>query len=252
MKRLEGKVVVITGSAFGMGKVTAQRMAEEGAKIVVFDYNEAGAQGTAKEIVDAGYEATAFVGDVSKWEDVDAAINLAVEIYGQLDVMINNAGILDDFTPIVDLDNDFWQRIIDINLTGVMYGCKRAIQEFQKQGTGGNIINTASVGGLRGGQAGVAYTASKHGVIGITRTVATEVAKDNIRVNSICPGGIETEMTKDLMNTPEMQAIVQATVPMARFGVGEDVANGMIFLASDESKYITGTELNIDGGLTAK
>ncbi|MGI6453774.1 MAG: SDR family NAD(P)-dependent oxidoreductase [Syntrophomonadaceae bacterium] len=252
MGRLEGKVAVITGAGAGMGQATAFLFAKEGAKVVIVDYNAKTAEDTANRIKSNGGQAVAVIGDVSQWRDVDAAVSKAVETFGRLDIMINNAGVFDEFSSIVTIDDVLWDRIININLKGVLYGCKRAIQEFIKQGGGGVIINTASIAGTGGMAGGVAYTASKHGVIGLSRQVANEVARQNVRVNVICPGAIVTDMTKDMVNDPAINEMIAEKVPMQKWGVGDDIAYGMLYLASDESAYVTGQLLTIDGGWRSK
>lgn len=252
MGRLEGKVAVITGSGAGMGKSTAFLFAKEGARVVVVDYNAKTAEDTVSQIVSAGGQAVAVIGDVSQWSDVDAAVQKAANTFGRLDIMINNAGVFDEFTPVLNIDDALWDRIININLKGVLYGCKRAIQEFIKQGGGGVIINTGSIAGSGGMAGGVAYTASKHGVVGLTRQIANEVAQENIRVNVICPGAIVSDMTKDMVNDPSTKGMIEEKVPMQKWGVGDDIAYGMLYLASEESAYMTGQLLTIDGGWRSK
>lgn len=252
MGRLDGKIAVITGAGAGMGKSTALLFAKEGAKIVVVDYVKKTAEDTAAQINSSGGQAVAVIGDVSQWKDIDTAVVKAVDSFGRLDIIVNNAGVFDNFISALDTDDALWNRIIDINLKGVFYGCKRAIQQFLQQGGGGAIINTASIAGTGGMAGGTAYTASKHGVVGLTRQIANEVSKENIRVNAICPGAIITDMTRNLVADLEATQTIEGNVPLGKWGIGDDIAYGMLYLASDEAGYVTGTTLTIDGGWRAK
>lgn len=180
---------------------------------------------------------------------MDRLVSSAVETFGKLDILCNNAGVFDGFTPALDQDDELWDRVISINLKGVFLCSRRAIPEMLKQGKGA-IVNTASIAGLVAGGGGVAYTASKHGVVGITRALAAEFTPQGIRVNAFCPGGIATGMTKELFQDPATRAWIENT-PMGRVGQPEEMARGALFLASDDSSFSTGSLLLLDGGYTA-
>jgi len=250
--KLYGKVVVITGAGSGMGRAASIIFAQEGAKVVAVDYIGETAEETVRMIKEKGGEAIAVRADVSRWDDVNKAVEAAVEHYGKLDIMVNNAGVFDGFKPCLETDDALWERIININLKGVFYGCKRAIQQFLSQGGGGVIVNTASVAGLGAMAGGTAYTASKHGVVGLTKQIACEYAGQGIRVNAVCPGGIATGMTRDLMSDPQTDELIKQTTPLGRWGEPEEIAEAILFLASDASSYITGEALRVDGGWRAK
>ena len=250
--KLHGKVVVITGAGSGIGRAAALLFAKEGAKVVVVDYVEHAAQETANLVQNASGNAIAVTADVSRWDDVCKAVDTAVQHFGRLDIMVNNAGVFDEFRPCLDTDDGLWDRIININLKGVFYGCKRAIQQFLSQGNGGVIVNTASVAGLGAMAGGTAYTASKHGVVGLTKQIACEYASQGIRVNAVCPGGIVTSMTKDLISDPQTDQLIKQTTPLGRWGDPEEIAEAMLFLASDASSYVTGEAMRVDGGWRAK
>lgn len=235
-----------------MGRAASILFAQEGAKVVAVDYVGETAEETVRMIKEKGGEAIAVRADVSRWDDVNKAVEAAVEHYGKLDIMVNNAGVFDGFKPCLETDEALWERIININLKGVFYGCKRAIQQFLSQGGGGVIVNTASVAGLGAMAGGTAYTASKHGVVGLTKQIACEYAGQGIRVNAVCPGGIATGMTRDLMSDPQTDELIKQTTPLGRWGEPEEIAEAILFLASDASSYITGEALRVDGGWRAK
>jgi len=250
--KLYGKVVVITGAGSGMGRAASIIFAQEGAKVVAVDYVGETAEETVRMVKEKDGEAIAVKADVSHWDDVNKAVEAAVEHYGKLDIMVNNAGVFDGFKPCLETDEALWDRIININLKGVFYGCKRAIQQFLSQGNGGVIVNTASVAGLGAMAGGTAYTASKHGVVGLTKQIACEYASQGIRVNAVCPGGIVTGMTRDLLSDPQTDQLIKQTTPLGRWGEPEEIAEAILFLASDASSYITGEALRVDGGWRAK
>ncbi|MXY22759.1 MAG: glucose 1-dehydrogenase [Dehalococcoidia bacterium] len=248
--RLEGKVALISGGARGQGAVEAKLFASEGASVVIGDILDDLGRQVEAEIAESGGNATYVHVDVtseSQWND---AVNTAVERYGKLDILVNNAGILIR-AGVEDTTGEDWDRIMDINGKGVFLGTKAAIPAMRDAG-GGSIINISSIAGLQGSPASAAYSATKGAVRILTKSTAVQYAKEGIRCNSVHPGLIYTDMTRDTLDTPEGEREWRARVPMGYIGVSEDVAKGVLFLASDESSYMTGSELVIDGGITAQ
>ena len=252
--RLEGKVALITGAGSGIGRATAVRFAGEGASIVASDINEAAAVGTVANIRESGGEATAISGDVVNSADAAAMVRAAVDTYGRLDVLVNSAGVSGRLEGASH--EEVWDRVIDINLKGTYLPSWHAAPEMEKAG-GGSIINLASIMALVGYPVGMGggfnpYNASKGGVLQFTRNLAVDLASKSIRVNCICPGYVETNMTRPLTENPESYALLKARHPMGRLGQPQDIANAALFLASDESAFVTGTPLIVDGGYTAQ
>ncbi|MDI6870405.1 MAG: glucose 1-dehydrogenase [Bacillota bacterium] len=244
--KLEGRVAVITGAGSGMGRGMALLFAQEGAKVVAVDWVGESAEETVRLIeTEAKGEAVAVKADVSSAEDVDRMISTAVERFGGVDILCNNAGIL-DMKPCTEIDDAWWDKVIGVNLKGVFLGCRRAIPEMLKRGKGA-IVNTASIAGLLGGAAGMAYTVSKHGVIGVTRSVAAQYGPQGIRCNAICPGAVETGMTRDMLKDPATLQWLTST-PIRRVGQPADIAQAALYLASDDSSFVTGALLVVDGG----
>ena len=252
MGRLDGKVALITGAASGIGAATAQRFCREGAAVVVADLNDAGARAVVEACVEAGGRATYQRTDVSLEADVAAAIARAVDTYGRLDVVFNNAGLGGALGPIEATAVEDWDRTQAVLLRGVFLGMKHAIPRL-RAGGGGSIISTASVAGVRGGAGPHAYSAAKAAVINLTRSVALEVAKDNIRVNCICPGGIHTPLLGSRFpGGDEMLAQMLTMIqPLPRAGTPDDIAAMALYLASDEARFVTGAAMVVDGGFTA-
>ncbi len=251
MGRLAGKTALITGAASipGLGSATAFRFAEEGARVFLTDINEAGSEEVAATIRSKGGEAHAMRHDVTSTAEWDAVFAEVEKQFGGLDIIVNNAGIavLGPFAEITDAD---WMRQNDTNLHSVFYGTQRAVKLMRKVGNGGSIINISSVVGLIGVPGCAAYAAAKGGVRLFSKTVALECATDKIRVNTVHPGMIMTNIQKVAMQeNPEVYQSLSATIPMGHFGEPEDVANMNLFLASDESRYCTGSEFVVDGGL---
>ena len=254
MARLEGKVALVTGAASvpGLGSATAKRFAEEGAKVWLTDLDEAGAEKVAAEIREAGGQAVALKHDVTSEDDWDRVMARIDEEDGRFDVAVNNAGIA-VLRPIEDLTTDDWMLQNNVNLNSVYFGTKRAVVAMRKYGNGGSIINISSVVGLFGVPACAAYAAAKGGVRIMSKTIAIECAKDKIRCNSVHPGMILTNM-QDVAaedNADNYDATV-AAIPMGYMGDPIDIANMNLFLASDEARYITGTEMVVDGGMAAQ
>lgn len=252
MGRLTGKVAIVTGAASGIGEATARLFAQEGASLVLADWQDARGEQVADAARTTGAEAVFVKTDISKPDDVQAMINTAVQTYGRLDVIFNNAGIEGEMNkPTADCTLDNWNRVIAINLTGVFLGMKYAIPEMLKGG-GGSIINTASVAGLVGFAGIPAYCAAKGGVVQLSRCAAIEYAKQNVRVNVICPGVIATPMVdRAIGGSEEARKAFTAIEPVGRFGTAEEVANVALFLASDESSFCTGAPFIVDGGFVA-
>lgn len=250
MGRLDHKVAIITGAAVGMGKADALLFAKEGAKVVITDIQDEKIQAVAKEITDQGGVAVALTQDVTSEQDWARVTETALTQFGKIDILVNNAGI-SSATPFLETDLELWNKVMNINVTSVFLGQKYVIPHMINGG-GGSIINISSIAGLTGGSGTGPYTASKGAVRLLTKATAVDYAKHNIRANSIHPGYIETPMTKDLMADENMRNWFLSQTPIPRLGQAEDIAKGVLFLASDESSYITGIELPIDGGYSAK
>ncbi len=255
---LEGKVALVTGGASGIGRATALTFAREGAKLIIADMNEDGGQQTVHMITENDGEAIFVQVDVTQTTEVDAMISKAVETYGRLDCAHNNAGISStgvaggQRTLTADYPEERWHQVIAINLTGVWLCMKYEIQQMLQQG-GGAIVNTASVAGLVGlPYTSAAYVASKHGVVGLTKTAALEYAKSGIRVNCVCPGYIETPMTAASMSDPEQLERIIASEPIGRVGTPEEIAEAVVWLCSDASSFVTGHAMAVDGGFVAQ
>jgi NAD(P)-dependent dehydrogenase (short-subunit alcohol dehydrogenase family) len=255
--RVDGKVALVTGGASGIGRATALTFAREGAKLVVADMNEEGGQQTVHMITENGGEATFVQVDVISASAVEALISKTVETYGRLDCAHNNTGISGigiagtHRALTADYPEERWQQVIAINLTSVWLCMKYEILQMLPQG-GGTIVNTASVAGLVGLPGNCAYVASKHGVVGITRTAALEYAKAGIRVNCVCPGYIQTPMTAPGMEDPERMALMLAREPVGRMGNPEEVAEAVVWLCSDAASFVTGHTMTVDGGYVAQ
>jgi NAD(P)-dependent dehydrogenase (short-subunit alcohol dehydrogenase family) len=251
MMRLQNKVALITGGGSGIGKASSLLFAREGAKVVVVDLKKETAQATVDEIRKAGGEAKAFGADVSKGNDAEAMVKFAEESYGKLNVAFNNAGIfLADDDSVTNTSEQVWDTVIDVNLKGVFLGCKYEIPALLRAG-GGSIINTASFVAVVGAAAPqIAYTASKGGVLAMTREIAIEFARKNIRANSLCPGPVETPLLNELLSDPARRNRRLVHIPPGRFARAEEMANAALFLASDESSYVNAATFLVDGGIT--
>jgi len=261
--RLQNKVALITGAGSGIGLESSILFASEGANVLLVDINLLAAEKVAKIIAEKSPNAKVLVtkADVGKEEDVKAAVDLAVETFGRLDVVFNNAGIMHpDDDNALNTEERIWDLTMQINLKGVWWGCKYAILAMRKNPTdeakglhvGGSIINTASFVALLGAATPqLAYTASKGAVLAMTRELAMVHAREGIRLNSLCPGPLKTPLLMDFLNTPEKRDRRMVHLPMGRFGEAVELAKAALFLASDESSYMTGTDFKVDGGLSS-
>ncbi len=252
MGRLDGKVAVITGAGSGMGAVAARLFAEEGAAVVVADAIEAGGQAVAASITEAGGQATFVRVDVSRSDQVAHMIHAAIDRFGGLHVLYNNAGIFPaDDGGTLETPEETWDRVLDVNLKGVWLCCRHGIPAMLASG-GGSIINVASFVALMGAAtAQIAYTASKGGVLSMTREIAVEYARQGIRANALCPGPIETPLLAELLSDPARRARRLVHIPLGRLGQAEELARAALFLASDDSSFMTGASLVVDGGITS-
>lgn len=250
--KLSGKVAIVTGAASGMGKAIAQLFASEGAKVVVSDLNIDNASAVVEEIKTGGGTALAVAANVAKEEDVQNLVNFTVAEYGTLDILINNAGIMDNFVPAGDLTDELWDRVFAVNTTGPMRTIRKSLPIFLEK-EGGVIVNIASAGGLNGSRAGAAYTAAKHAVVGLTKNVGFQYAVKGIRCNAIAPGGVATNIATSI-NAPNEFGMGRAMVGMGinpRTGTPEEIAKVALFLASDDASFVNGTVVTADAGWTA-
>lgn len=248
----EGKVAIVTGAASGIGRATAQAFAKHGASVVVSDVDPDDGEETVRMITDAGGEAAFVRTDVSQWSEVEALISATVDQYGRLDYAFNNAGISGGVgMPTADYSEEMWDRVIDINLKGVWMGMKAEIPHMLQNG--GAIVNCASILGYVGFREAPAYVASKHGVVGLTKTAALEYARQGIRVNAICPGFIHTPMVdRAFEGADDAIRQLEQQVPVGRLGTPDEIAEAVVWLCSDSASYVTGHALLADGGWVAQ
>jgi NAD(P)-dependent dehydrogenase (short-subunit alcohol dehydrogenase family) len=252
MSRLDGKVALITGGGNGMGRAASLLFAREGARVMVADLVEDAARATVHAVRDAGGTAECVVADVSVAADADRMVAETVQAFGGLHVLYNNAGIFPaDDGGVLDTPEPTWDTVMAVNVKGVWLGCKAGIPAMVDSG-GGSIVNVASFVAIVGAAtAQIAYTSSKGGVLAMTREIAVEWARRGIRANALCPGPINTPMLAELMSDPARRARRLVHIPMGRLGEAEELAKAALFLASDESSYMTGASLVVDGGITA-
>ncbi|MGO4268357.1 SDR family oxidoreductase [Paenibacillus sp. TAF58] len=251
--KLTNKVAIVTGAASGVGKAIAELYAQEGAKVVVADLNEAAIATVVEGIKQAGGTAIGVLANVMNEFEIQAMVEKAVNEFGSIDILVNNAGIMDGFRLIETIEDDLWERVLSINLTGPMRAIRKALPFMLKQG-GGVIVNIASAAGITGGKGGVAYTSAKHGIVGLTKNVGYTYAKSGIRCNAIAPGGVRTNIGSSMGN------IDMAGMQTFREGAGTqrceavdpiEIATVALFLASDDSRFVNGTVIAADGGWTA-
>ena len=247
----DGKVALVTGAGGGIGRATAHAFAREGARVVVSDIAGAGGEETARLVADAGGESLHVACDVTRPVEVEALVAAAVDAFGRLDCAHNNAGVEGAYGRTADCDEENFDRTCAVNLKGVYLCLKAEIAHMLGAGDGA-IVNTASVAGVEGAKNLPAYVASKHGVMGLTRTAALEYATRGIRVNAVCPGPIRTRMLESIMEeNPRMEPAMIAAVPMRRLGAPEEIAEAVVWLCSSRASYVTGQGLVVDGGFTA-
>jgi NAD(P)-dependent dehydrogenase (short-subunit alcohol dehydrogenase family) len=248
---LEGKVGIVTGGTSGIGRETAVLFAKAGAKVVVAGRREPEGEETVELVRAAGGDGLFVKADVSKASEVESLIQKAVEKFGRLDIAFNNAGIEGVWVPIVTQSEADWDQTIAINLKGVWLCLKYEIRQMLKQGGGGAIVNMSSIAGLVGSAGAAAYSASKHGVMGLTKTAALENARRGIRINSVCPAAIETPMADRVFGAPEVHKYVLGCHPIGRFGRPTEVAEAVVWMCSDRASFMTGQSLVLDGGFLA-
>jgi NAD(P)-dependent dehydrogenase (short-subunit alcohol dehydrogenase family) len=250
---LDGKVAIITGAGSGIGRATALVFAREGARVVLADVSgEAGAQ-TVQQVRRVNGDARFVACDVARADDVDALVKQAVSTYGRLDCAFNNAGIAGALAKTGDYDESEWDRVIAVNLKGVWLCMRAEIRQFTKQGTGGAIVNTASAAGLVGSHSMPAYTAAKHGVVGITKVAALEYARAGIRVNDVCPGVVDTPLVHGMTaGRPRLEQALAEAEPVGRRARPEEIGEAVAWLCSDRASFVTGCSMTVDGALTAR
>lgn len=247
----EGKVALVTGGTAGIGRETALLFARSGAKVVVAGRNESGGNETTDLIRSIGGEALYVQADVTKSADVEALVQKTADRFGRLDAAFNNAGVEGVWTPITRQTEEDWDRTITTNLKGTFLCLKYEIKQMMKQGGQGAIVNMGSIMGLVGSANAAAYSASKHGIIGLTKSAALEVARSRIRVNAVCPGAVETAMSDRLFGAPNVHKYVLSCHPVGRFAKPSEVAEAVLWMCSDQSSFMTGQSLVLDGGFLA-
>lgn len=252
MSKLQNKVAIITGSGSGIGRQIALTYAKEGASIVVADFNEEGMQQTVTAINEAGGKAAGVKVDVTNEADITRMVETAVNNFGTVDILVNNAGISDNMQAAANVQDDTWERVMNINVTAVMRASRKVLPIFQAKGEG-NIVNISSLSGLVGGRGGLAYTASKHAVVGMTKNIASQYGPQNIRCNGIGPAHVPTPLTSNMANVDKfgMEIAMRGANMLTKAGSTDDVANIALFLASNDSAMINGVTIAADFGWSA-
>ena len=250
--RVENKIALVTGGGSGLGRATVQALAREGAKVLVADLNLESAHETVTMVAETGGEASAFAMDVTVATQVEAMVQMTVERYGRLDCAFNNAGIPGKVgTSVIDYEEEDWDRVIAVDLKGVWLGMKYELKQMLKQGRG-VVVNTASIAGLVGLVGSSPYVASKHGVVGLSKTAALEFAQHNIRVNAVCPGVFRTPLVEKIIaELPEREELYLSAQPIGRMGRPEELAEAVVWLCSDAASFVTGHAFPVDGGYVA-
>ncbi len=249
--RFAGRGILVTGGGSGIGRAAALLFAQEGGRLVVVDQDEREALATAKSIREAGGEALAIGADVSREADCRGMVERAISAYGRLHVAFNNAGVGASGFAVADEEEVTWSRLIDVNLKGIFLAMKHEIPAMVGAG-GGAIVNTASVAGLVGERGIGAYAASKHGVVGLTRTAALDYIGQGVRINAVCPGATRTRMLANWFQDPKVEQFILSRHPIGRIAEPEEIARAVLFLASDDASFVVGQALAVDGGLTAQ
>lgn len=251
MKTLEHKTAIVTGAGSGMGRAIALLFAAEGAKVIVSDIKAERISAVVQEIQAKNGTALGVTTNVANEDDVKKMVETAISSFGSLDILVNNAGIMDDFTPAAEVSNELWNKVMGVNLNGPFYSCRAALQQMLIQNKG-VIVNVSSIGGLDGGRAGAAYTASKHALVGLTKNIGFMYATKGIRCNGIAPGGVNTNIMEGAhLNKFGYERMSTAMASNPRMGEADEIANLALFLASDKSSFINGAIVVADGGWTA-
>lgn len=251
MNGIDNAVAIVSGASSGIGESAALRFAEEGARVVAADVDVEGGEATVEEIEGMGGEATFVETDVSDWDDVQAMVETAVDSYGGLDFAFNNAGIEGASEPASEQPMDNWETVIDVNLKGVFMAMKAELPAMLESG-GGSIVNTASIAGVVGFPELSPYVASKHGVLGLTKTAALEYSEEGVRVNAICPGVIDTPMVERASEDSEAVEGAIAATPIGRLGEPEEIGDVAVWLCSEDASFVTGEAMVVDGGYTSQ
>jgi len=251
MKKLDNKTAIVTGAASGMGKAIAELFANEGANVIVADLKQNEIDVVVNLITKNGGKAIGVICNVANETDIKTMIDTAVSNFKSVDVLVNNAGVMDDFVPVDQVTNELWNRVMSVNVNGPFYACRLAVPIMLKQGSG-VIINIASIGGLYGTRAGATYSASKHALVGLTKNIGFMYAQKGIRCNAIAPGGVNTNIGKDMKPNPfGYERCVSGGANMPRMGEADEIAKAALFLASADSSFVNGTVVTVDGGWTA-
>lgn len=250
MARFEGKSVIVTGGGSGIGAASARAFAAQGAAVMIGDINPQAGEAVAAQIRATGGKAAFTTVDTTRKASVEALVAAAVAAHGKLDVVFVNAGVFDNFLPFMEIDEALFDRVISVNVKGYFFTCQAAFPELKK--TGGNIVMTASIASLGANGGGAVYTASKFATAGLINQIGVEAAAHGVRVNGVAPGGVKTAMTAAYVDDPQVSDFIRQATPLGRWAEPEEVADAVVFLASDEARYITGTVLRVDGGLRSK